>query len=659
MNPLQPRGCRCRADSNPIRPGGALLLSLALIALTAVGPARGELNKDEQAKVNQAIDKGVEYLKQQQLPVGTWPAPDDKHPIGYAALPGLTLLESGVPANDPAVKRVAALIRQHYGRLDQTYEIALCILFLDRLGNPDDKKIIQTLALRLVAGQKYTGGWHYKCPLLTQAIERELLTTLQALPALPPLIADQTGKLDTGVEGIPVTVAMPLLGTFSYKASPDQIPAGAVTNSTSSSRGDPDGVADMSPSLAMAASHLSSQNRCIKALEPAPTPSDPARTAKDKKPARPVAIPANLQRMPIFIDARKKLVMVEDPQHKTDNSNTQFAILALWAAQRYDVPVDRTLRLLVRRFQVTQNANGGWDYWFFLGGGDNQAERGPGPTPQMAAVGLLGLAVGHGLAAPARGADHRGRPKDPTILKGFVALTTAIGQPTGRMQGIPQSPSLYFLWSLERVAVLYNLPTIGDKEWYRWGAEILVANQQPAGNWEKGKYPGESPVIDTCLALLFLQRANLAKDLAERLPFNPADLNAAVTDQARKDAPKPGDTGLIEDRTPATAPEPSPPMVVPPVTTEQKDEAAEKPEETKAERVQKDEPSRTASGPAAQPEEKRKIWPYILLGVGAVMLLGFGVFLAIYLRGGGEQEDADEKVDNRPRKKLARRTARR
>ena len=51
--------------------------------------------------------------------------------------------------------------------------------------------------------------------------------------------------------------------------------------------------------------------------------------------------------------------------------------------------------------------------------------------------------------------------------------------------------------------MLYGFDLIGGKDWYRWGAEILVANQQPNGNWQNGGYPGSSNTLDTCLALLF------------------------------------------------------------------------------------------------------------------------------------------------------------
>src|SRR5258708_19903488 len=72
------------------------------------------------------------------------------------------------------------------------------------------------------------------------------------------------------------------------------------------------------------------------------------------------------------------------------------------------------------------------------------------------------------------------------------------------------------------------MATIGGKEWYRWAAECLVANQQVHGNWTRGGYHGATPVIDTCLALLVLKRANLASDLTEQLKISPGELPSSV-----------------------------------------------------------------------------------------------------------------------------------
>jgi hypothetical protein len=73
----------------------------------------------------------------------------------------------------------------------------------------------------------------------------------------------------------------------------------------------------------------------------------------------------------------------------------------------------------------------------------------------------------------------------------------------------------YFLWSLERMAVAFGLETIGGKDWYNWGAEILLANQSNDGSWQGSSYGRAG--ADTCFALLFLRRANLAKDLSANL----------------------------------------------------------------------------------------------------------------------------------------------
>jgi hypothetical protein len=168
--------------------------------------------------------------------------------------------------------------------------------------------------------------------------------------------------------------------------------------------------------------------------------------------------------------------------------------------------------------------------------------------------GLLGLAVGLGMAEKVEGRAV----KDPASTAGFVALSKHVGKPQGRMQDLPPE-NLYFLWSLERVAVLYRLPTVGEKDWYRWGAEKLVANQQPPGNWNNGGYFGASPVLDTCMALLFLKRADFVEDLGERLPIDPKDLARDIHKETAK-APE----GKKEDNKPAPPPEGVPSTGKPP-----------------------------------------------------------------------------------------------
>ena len=71
----------------------------------------------------------------------------------------------------------------------------------------------------------------------------------------------------------------------------------------------------------------------------------------------------------------------------------------------------------------------------------------------------------------------------------------------------------YCLWCMERVAVIYSLDKIDGKDWYQWGSELILQSQRSNGSWQE--MHGDVP--DTCFAILFLTRANLAPDLTESL----------------------------------------------------------------------------------------------------------------------------------------------
>jgi hypothetical protein len=196
-----------------------------------------------------------------------------------------------------------------------------------------------------------------------------------------------------------------------------------------------------------------------------------------------------------------------------DNSNTQFAILALWAARSHALPLDRTLTLINRRFRATQQRDGHWGYR-----GPEEVSSGVpgkrGHLPTMTCAGLLGVAVGFGLQEAGKPAL---RPdQDVIVQKGLKHLSEFIGQPDERRDRPPMQ-ELYFLWSVERMAVLYQLKTIEGKRWYHWGMQTLLAHQRPDGSWHRPAATPTAPLVDTCFAILFLHRVNLAKDLTDKL----------------------------------------------------------------------------------------------------------------------------------------------
>jgi hypothetical protein len=549
----------------------SVVLSFALAA--PVQAQRLWLPAEEQDAVNDAIIRGVDYLKRTQQKSGTWAKVGVGQRIGYAILPGLTLMECGVPASDPSIQQAAQYLRARAGKLDTTYDLSLGILFLDRLGDPKDKKIIQTFALRLVAGQSATGGWGYKCPLLPARSQMELLIALRHLDPRPngiPGIAGEPGGLP-GIAGgpgenpgdlAPIVQGpggSPLTGVAGQPGEPSL--SGGLAGSGLGEPLSPQEPIPAPPSRWRDCLGLGRLDR--RESEPldrdaeeqatqkeAPTKPDDHAKPAPPKPDQAYVIPERLRALPVVQDpalhdlsdppwmldahrlrhARDLLHISEDPPGmrdnliltSTDNSNTQFAILALWTAQRYDVPMNRTLNLIVRRYVTSQNLDGSWTYLYRFGGAFQHEFF--SSAGAMTCVGLIGLAVGHGMAQPL----PAGQPvQDPRILQALTALYLMVGKPTDRLTKVPLQ-NLYFLWSLQRVAVLYRMPAIGDKDWYRWGAQMLVTNQDLKGSWSGGGYPGNSPTLDTCLALLFLKRANLAKDLTAKLPFKAADLNHGI-----------------------------------------------------------------------------------------------------------------------------------
>jgi len=448
-----------------------------------VGSAPGQeagltsLPPEEQRKVDEAIRKGVQHLRDLLATNKNWPlgagGEEGAYPVGYASFLGLTLLECHVQPGDPAVQQAPALGPQKVRDLQRhsTYQMSLAILFLDRLQDPRDRDLIRKLALRLVAGQKSTGGWTYECPLLNADEQDKLLTALQVLTPRNPS--------DTALQAMEARASGSLPTTSLEKSEAKPLLPGGVQ-----------GPGAGQGTLPGEARNLGPQGKL-----------DPDILKK---------LPESVKRLPVLQEQENLRRRLEGG---TDNSNTQFAILALWAARRYDIPMDRTLLLMVRRFRTSQNHDGSWGYLYRLGGGDVG-------SPAMICVGLLGLAVGHGVAFDARaaaGIESKQPAQDAMIKNGIQALSEHIYEPAGRMENLAMQ-SLYFLWSVERVAVLYRLKSINDKDWYRWGAEILVANQEGNGSWRTaGLYPGETPTMNTCLALLFLKRANLAKDLTQKL----------------------------------------------------------------------------------------------------------------------------------------------
>ena len=116
--------------------------------------ARATAPADEE--IARAIARGVEFLKEAQGDRGEWREPAAASaPLGMTALAGLALLENGVARDAREISKAREIVTTLARESDQTYDLALAILFLARCQQTRtgrDDSLIQSLGRRLAQG---------------------------------------------------------------------------------------------------------------------------------------------------------------------------------------------------------------------------------------------------------------------------------------------------------------------------------------------------------------------------------------------------------------------------------------------------------------------------------------------------------------------------
>jgi hypothetical protein len=470
-----------------------------------------------QKRVDRSIDNGVEFLRRKQRADGGWGNQTGvsarRFTPGITALCGLTLLECGVPAKDAQVRSAAHYLRQRMPDLTNTYSVSLAILFFDRLGEEADAARIRTLALRLIAAQKPSGGWDYFCPTLSDDEELGLLALLykDRPTTLNDLFATERGK-DPSLER-EAKLKEGKLDSELYRPQPSKMPPLELfieqPREGSPFSRDPKGSAENK--------ERKNESGERKAESGERLPGDSRRLTQRALEAA-EKLPEELRRIPALRAAELLHDRPELNEPRTDNSNTQFAVLGLLTAENYDVPMERAMALLDWRFRNSMTVQGGWEYR----PGDPRLIC-PATPVSMTAAALMGLALKHGLLLPNR--KGRGRDvvvhDDEIIHRGFITLTGMLNSYYASFAFNPaqlDQLDLYCLWTIERVAVLYNQKTLGDLDWYPAGVQLLLPLQRGDGSWSpEGTHCLKESSVSSSFALLFLKRSNLARGLSERL----------------------------------------------------------------------------------------------------------------------------------------------
>lgn len=203
-----------------------------------------------------------------------------------------------------------------------------------------------------------------------------------------------------------------------------------------------------------------------------------------------------------------------------DNSNSQFAMLALDDAERAGATVsDNTWRLALDYWREQQNPDGSWGY--------TAGERNGTGSMTCAGIASVVIAISRLSEGDAKIDGTRvqccaDRQTDDAVERALEWL--------GRRFRVDSNPegsgnlwTLYYLYGVERTGRLTARRFIGGHDWYREGTAALVRTQDSlSGFW---KYPGhaeDQPQIATSLALLFLAKGRRPVLMA-KLKHGPGD----------------------------------------------------------------------------------------------------------------------------------------
>jgi hypothetical protein len=179
-----------------------------------------------------------------------------------------------------------------------------------------------------------------------------------------------------------------------------------------------------------------------------------------------------------------------------DNSNTQFALLGLRAAQNIknargaeavDINIPREVWQKALAYLVSMQTGRGWGY-----------RDEPDPLEVFTVAGIGGIIIC--ISSLVENADPAQIMKTPQIVDAMSLWAQTYPQHLSNrmLDG-------YVFYSIERTCMLGDITTVGPHDWYEEGARMLLARRNSDGYFT-GKGPCNNNAVQTALALLFLRK---------------------------------------------------------------------------------------------------------------------------------------------------------
>ncbi|MCP4594543.1 MAG: DUF4159 domain-containing protein, partial [bacterium] len=187
-------------------------------------------------------------------------------------------------------------------------------------------------------------------------------------------------------------------------------------------------------------------------------------------------------------------------RRRTDNSNSQYGVLGVWAAVLANEEIPSSYwKLVLNHWRKCQTSDGGWGYT----GSDSSS------TATMTAGGIATLFVCfdnlfHNKFTRCK-VDFDFHHLDKGLAwmeENFLSAVNA----NDKDNILGHGDSYYFLYGMERVGLACGYKYFGTTDWYKLGAQRMLDGQRANGAWSGQR--GET--VSTAFATLFLARGQHA-----------------------------------------------------------------------------------------------------------------------------------------------------
>ncbi len=186
-----------------------------------------------------------------------------------------------------------------------------------------------------------------------------------------------------------------------------------------------------------------------------------------------------------------------------DNSNTQYALLGLYAAKQAGAKIeDRHWKAIQEYYTRTQAAGGSWSY-------HNSRVGDSGASFTMSVAGVCGLVIaGMGLdQSPQQLDPATGVAANCGVYAEDSALARGMNWVASKFSFLQGKSNSYNVYGIERLGRLSGQRFIGKYDWYREGCVFLITKQDPAsGAIIVGQGIDGSEILSTAFSLLFLSK---------------------------------------------------------------------------------------------------------------------------------------------------------